>query len=335
VRVLAGDIGGTNARLAIIELSDGAARIVRGHIFPPRSAPGLAPIVQRFLVESAETPASACFGIACPIVGGECRAPNLPWTVNQRALAADIGIPDTSIINDFDAVGYGLARLGPADVVTLQQGTPAEHGTIALLGAGTGLGEGFLVWDGDGYRVHSSEGGHADFAARDAVEWRLRTTLLDEFGHVSYERILCGAGLARVYRYLAVTGFAPERSELQHEMERDDPAAVVSRHALAGDDPLSVKALDLFASVYGAQAGNLALTVLATGGVYLGGGIAPRIVTKLGDGTFIAAFRDKGRLSDLAAQIPVHVIVNPDVGLLGAAAVAGAAQRREKRRRLA
>ena len=322
MKVLAGDIGGTHARLALVEVTDGATRIVHDRRFASRSAPGLAPIVRGYLAQAPAAPERACFGIAGPVVDGECRTPNLPWMVSAPALAADIGIPHTTIINDFDAAGYGLGRLGPADLVTLQPGMRAEHGTIALIGAGTGLGQGFLVWDGGRYRVHASEGGHVNFAARDAVEWGLRGTLMDEFGHVSYERILSGAGLAHLYSYLAVTGFAAERPEVRLEMERDDPAAVVSRHALAGDDPLSVKALDIFASVYGAQAGNLALTVLATGGVYLAGGIAPRIIAKLGDGTFLAAFRGKGRLSDLVARIPVHVIMSPDVGLLGAAAAA-------------
>ena len=325
MKVLTGDIGGTNARLAVVEVTAGVTRIVYERRFPTHDTPGLAPIVREFLAGAGPTPQRACFGIACPVVDGDCRTPNLPWTVNARILAADIGIADTYIINDFDAVGYGLDRLAPADFVTLQPGTPVLHGTIALIGAGTGLGEGFLVWEGERYGVHPSEGGHATFAARDAVEWGLRSALRDEFGHVSCERILSGGGLVRLYRHLAATAFAPEQPKVVGEMERGDAAAVVSEHALAGDDRLAVKALDVFASVYGAQAGDLALTMLATGGVYLAGGIAPRIASKLADGTFIAAFRDKGRLSDLASRIPVHVIMNPDVGLLGAAAMAATA----------
>ena len=322
MNVLAGDIGGTNARLAVVEVAGTAGRIVVERRYPSRSAPGLGPIVRRFLDDVGSPPARACFGIAGPVVDGECRTPNLPWVVDARSLAAELRIPQTAIINDFVAVGYGVGLLGPADLVTLQPGTPAEYGTIALIGAGTGLGQGFLVWHGDAYRVHSSEGGHVAFAARDAIEWGLRGTLLDAFGHVSYERILSGSGLARVYHYLADTDFAPERPEVRREMQDEDPAVVVTRHALAKDDALSVKALDLFVSVYGEQAGSLALTVLATGGVYVAGGIAPRIVPKLQDGTFVAAFRHQGRLSDLATRIPIHVITSPDVGLLGAAAYA-------------
>ncbi len=324
MKVLAGDIGGTNARLAIAEVDGAAIRVETERRFPSAASPGLASIVQRFLREAGPPPARACFGIAGPVVDGEVRTPNLPWVVNARALGAEIGVEGTTLINDFHAVGHALPYLRPADLVTLQEGVPAARGNIALIGAGTGLGAGFLVWDGGRYRVHASEGGHAHFAARDAVEWGLRGTLLDEFGRVSAERVLSGPGLARIYRYLAATGFAPERPEVRAEMERDDAAAVVTRHALANDDRLSAKALDVFVAAYGAQAGNLALTVFATGGLYVAGGIAPRIVAKLTDGNFVAAFRSKGRLSDLLARVPVKVIINGDVGLLGAAAAAAA-----------
>jgi glucokinase len=322
MRVLTGDVGGTNARLAIADLADGTPRIVKEQRYSSADAPDLAPIVRRFLDWAGERVERACFGIAGPVVDGECRTPNLPWTVSARALARDIGIPGTSIINDFVAAAHGIGCLGPADLVTLQEGKPAEHGTIALIGAGTGLGQGFLIWDGARYRVQASEGGHADFAADDEATWTLRMSLLDEWGRVSWERVLSGAGLAHLYRHLAADGFAAERSDVHEEMRSGDPAAVVTRHGLAGDDSLSVKALDAFVEAFGAQAGNLALTVLATGGVYLAGGIAPRIVAKLKDGTFLRAFRNKGRLAELMNRIPVHVIVSPDVGLLGAARVA-------------
>ncbi len=322
MKVLAGDIGGTNARLAVAEVAGGVPRLAQDRRYPSGDAPGLAPIVRRFLAETGEQVECACFGIAGPVVNGECRTPNLPWTVSARALARDIGIPRTSIINDFVAAAHGVLCLTAADLATLQAATAAEHGTIALIGAGTGLGEGFLVWDGAKYRVHASEGGHADFAARDQASWEVRRSLLDDGGHVSWERVLSGPGLAHLYHHLAATGFAPERPGMRKEMAAGDAAAAVTHHALAGDDPLAVEALELFVSAYGAQAGNLALTVLATGGVYLAGGIAPRIVAKLRDGTFMTAFRNKGRLAELMGRIPVHVVVNPDLGLLGAARAA-------------
>jgi glucokinase len=228
-------------------------------------------------------------------VGDDCTAPNLPWRINARRLAGEIEIPRTTIINDFVAVGYGIEALGPADLATLQAGSPEPRGTIALIGPGTGLGQGFLFWERDHYRVLPSEGGHGDFAARGARQ----------------------AGL------LETTAAAPEQAAVRSEMEQEDPASVIVRHGLDGTDPLSVSALDLFCEILGAQAGNLALTVIATGGVYLAGGIAPRIVERLRDGPFMAAFREKGRLAELLGRIPVHVIMNPNVALLGAAAVAG------------
>ncbi len=320
--VLAGDVGGTNARLAIVELDGRTARIARERRYPSQDYPGLAPIVRRFGEEEASRPDRACFGIACPVVGDDCTAPNLPWTINARTLAAEIGIAHTTIINDFVAVGYGIEVLGPADLATLQEGRPEARGPIALIGAGTGLGQGFLFWDGDHYRVLPSEGGHGDYAPRGTLQAGLLQFLGRQFERVSWERLLSGSGMVNTYRYLLASAVAPEQAAVRTEMEQEDPAAVITRHGLARTDCLSERALDLFCEIFGAQAGNLALTVVATGGVYLAGGIAPRIAERLKSGPFLTAFRDKGRLSDLLSRIPVHVITNPDVALLGAAAVA-------------
>jgi glucokinase len=323
VIVLAGDVGGTNARLALVELEGRDARIVRERRYPSRAYPGLPPIVRGFFEENGTRPDRACLALACPVAGDECTAPNLPWTVNARTLAAEIGIPGTTIINDFTAVGYGLELLVPSDLVTLQEGSPTPQGTIALIGAGTGLGQGFLVWQGDHYRVLPSEAGHTDFAPSGELQTGLLGELRRRFGRVSWERLLSGAGIVNIYGYLAASAAAPEQAAVRREMEHEDPASVISRHGLAGTDELSDRALELFCEIFGAQAGNLALTVVATGGVYLAGGIAPRIAQRLGAGSFLRAFRDKGRLSDLLSRVPVHVIMNPSVGLLGAAAVAG------------
>ena len=321
--VLAGDVGGTNARLALVELEGRGARIVREHRYLSRDYPGLTPIVRRFCEETGTRPDRACLGVACPVAGDECTAPNLPWTINVRTLAAEIGIPRTTIINDFTAVGYGVEMLGPTDLVTLQEGSPVPQGPIALIGAGTGLGQGFLVWQGDHYRVLASEGGHTDFAPSGELQTGLLGDLRRRFGRVSWERLLSGAGLLNIYGYLAASAAAPEQASVHSEMEQEDPASVITRHGLAGTDDLSDRALELFCEIFGAQAGNLALTVVATGGVYLAGGIAPRIAERLGAGPFLRAFRDKGRLSELLSRVPVHVIMNPSVGLLGAAAFAG------------
>jgi glucokinase len=321
--VLVGDVGGTNARLAIVDVDGRTARMVKEQKYPSREYPGLAPIVRRFCEEAASRPDRACFGIACPLVGEDCTAPNLPWTINRSKLAADIEIPRTAIINDFVSVGYGIELLTAADLATLQEGVAEPHGPIALIGAGTGLGQGFLFWDDDHYEVLASEGGHSDFASRGKVQAGLLQFLEGKFHRVSWERLLSGPGLVNTYHYLAESGVSPEQATVKDEMAREDPAAVIARHALGKTDCLSDRALDLFCEMFGAQAGNLALTVVATGGVYLAGGIAPKVVERLKAGPFIAAFRDKGRLSELLSRIPVHVVMNPKVGLLGSAAVAG------------
>lgn len=321
--VLAGDVGGTNARLALVELDGRGARITRDGRYRSRDYPGLTPIIRRFCEEVGSRPDRACFGIACPVVGDDCTAPNLPWTINARKLAVEIGIPRTTIINDFVAVGYGVELMGPSDLATLQEGSPTPQAPIALMGAGTGLGQGFLLWEGDHYRVLASEAGHGDFAPSGELQSGLLQFLRRQFGRVSWERLVSGPGIANVYQYLLASAVAPEQPTVHDEMEQEDPAAVIIRHGLAKTDCLSHRALDLFCEIFGAQAGNLALTVVSTGGVYLAGGIAPRIVERLQQGPFLTAFRNKGRMSELLSRIPVHVIMNPNVALLGAAAVAG------------
>jgi glucokinase len=308
VLILAADIGGTNTRLALIETTGRGARIVERDSAASRTLSSLAPRVQRFLA-GKPIPARACFAVAGPVVDGTVQTTNLPWIIRTDELAREIGIPDTILINDFAAVGESLALLDPADLFTLQAGRPDPTGPVALIGAGTGLGQGFLFHDGTRYRVRASEGGHSSFAARTTREWKLRTWLEQRLGPVSWESVLSGRGLLAAYQCLSGSSMAEE------------PAAISAR-GLDGSDPAAVEALDLFAAAYGTQAGNLALTVLATGGVYLAGGIAPRLIAKLRNGTFMKAFREKGELEEFLARVPVRVIMSPDAGLLGAAAVA-------------
>lgn len=322
MRVLAGDIGGTSARLAIVDIDADAVRLVHTRRFASKDFPRLAPIVHAFLTNVADVPNRACFAVACPVIDGKCSATNLSWEIDVGELGEKIGIPRTEVVNDLHAVGHGVQRLSPADLVTLQTGEPNERGVIALIGAGTGLGEAFVTRSGDAYHVHSSEGGHTSFSAGTELEWGLNRSLATKFAHVSYERVVSGPGLVSIYRYLVEAGVAEEQASVRTQMEAADPAAVIATHALAGTDPLSERALEMFASAYGAQAGNLALTVMATGGVYVAGGIAPRIVPKLRDGAFMTAFLDKGRLSDVLARVSVDIIINPHVGLIGAAVVA-------------
>jgi len=324
MKVLAGDVGGTNARLALVEVADGRATIHANRTYPSNDFPGLAPIVRTFCDEVGAEPVRACFGVACPATDDECRAPNLKWTVDAKTLAADIGVAHATLINDFTAAGHGIALLGVQDVETLQEGEPKPRAPIALIGAGTGLGEGFLTWSGERYHVHPSEGGHGGFAPRGELQAAFYNSLEREHGRVSSERVLSGRGIVAIYRFLASSGVAPESATVRDAMEHEDPAAVITRHGLAGNDALCRKSLDLFIDALGAEAGDLALTVLARGGVYLGGGIAPRIVALLRQGGFVRAFRDKGRMSAYLARVPVHVILNTQVALLGAAAVAAA-----------
>jgi glucokinase len=321
LEVLAGDVGGTNARLAIVRMDGTVAQVVREERYASRDYPGLGPIVREFC-SGAGKPDRAAFGIACPIVGDECRATNLPWTVNRAALARAIGIPRTAILNDFSAIGHGLALLREDDTVVLQRGDPVAHAPIAIIGAGTGLGQGYLLWNGSRYEVYASEGGHVDLAAHDEIEFGLVQALQSEYGHASVERLLSGPGIEWAYRYLATRGVAPVQAAVTAEMERGDGAAVVTRHALAGSDALCVRTMELFVAAFGAVAGDLALTILATGGVYVGGGIAPQIIELLQGDRFLSGFGGKGRLAAVLGRIPVRVIMNGNVGLLGAAAVA-------------
>ena len=319
--VLAGDVGGTTTRLAIVAIDRAGARVMREHRYASADYPGLAPIVKEFLAGAGAGLEAACFAVAGPVRDNAVRVSNLPWVVTAKELAEASGIARTALINDFSAIGYGLSQLGADDLVTLQEGEADAHGVIGVIGAGTGLGEGFLVWDGARHRVQASEGGHTTFAARNEEEWRLAAWLAREFGHVSFERIVSGPGLAAVYRFLASQG-GEDAGTRDALAAADDPAPVIAERGVSGQDPRCARALDMFVSLYGAQAGNLALTLLATGGVYVAGGIAAKIIDKLRDGAFLRAFCDKGRMREVLSRVPVRVVISPEVGLLGAAAVA-------------
>ena len=321
MRVLAGDIGGTHARLAVVDVDERQVRIVREARYPSGDYPSLAPVVRTFLEAGSDAPKRAAFGVAGPVADGRVSTPNLPWTLDERRLSRDIGIPRARLLNDLDAIARGTARLDATDLVTLQEGTPDNDGTVAIIGAGTGLGEAFVVHHGATARTHPSEGGHAGFAPRTSLERELLAWLAADLGHVSAERVISGPGLEHVYRFLAEREPAREQRAVRDAVD-DEGAAAISRHGLNGSNALSVQALDIFVGAYGAKAGNLALTVLATGGVFLVGGIAPAIVKKLMDGTFLAAFRDKGRMSDMMQRMPVRVVMNDNVGLYGAAIAA-------------
>jgi glucokinase len=320
--VLAGDIGGTNARLALAEVNAGT-RIVAEHDGKSQNIGDFAGFVADFLARSGARPEGACLAIAGPVIGNSVTGTNLPWTVEAGALGRRIGVSRVRLINDFAAIGYGIRVLEEADLLTLQPGHPDPSGVIGIIGAGTGLGEGMVVRSGGQWTVLSSEGGHATYAPVAVRERDLYAFLSDRYGgHVSVERVASGPGLVDTFEFLTAKSGGPSEA-IREELRREDPAAVITRHALARTDAAAREALSLFIDAYGSQAGNLALTVLATGGIYVAGGIAAKIASELAEGRFLEAFRNKGRMRGLLERIPVHVILNPDVGLLGAASAAG------------
>jgi glucokinase len=322
VTVLAGDVGGTKTALALFEASEGSLVLVRGETLPSREFASLEAAIDRFLGSGSRPLITAgCLGVAGPVVDGRCVATNLPWVIDERVLATSIPARRVMLLNDLEVAAHGVLALADTDLQSLQAGTP-RHGNMVLIAAGTGLGEALIVQDGERRLVIASEGGHADFAPRDDLQEDLLRFLRKEFGRVSWERILSGPGLLNVYRFLRDTGWARESPEVAERMRAGDPSAVITETALAGRDRMCAKALDVFVSVYGAEAGNLALKAMAVGGVLVGGGIAPRILPRLTGGGFVTAFRDKGRLAAVMEAIPIRVALNPRAPLLGAAQVA-------------
>jgi glucokinase len=317
--ILAGDIGGTSTRLALFNIEAEHLHVVRTQTFPSRQFTGLADVVTAFAPARTRQIDSACFGIAGPVQHGRVVTPNLPWVVDSKALAHDLSLTAVTLLNDLEANAYGIAALSPEDFVTLNIGTPAAEGNAAVISVGTGLGEAGLYWDGRSHRPFACEGGHADFAARDAVEAELLLYLRAKAQHVSYERVLSGSGLQSIYAFLRDSGRAKEIPAVAEEMRRADPAAVIANAGLQGRCELCVQALDMFVSAYGAEAGNLALKMMSAGGVFIGGGIAPKIIQKLKGPAFMAAFTAKGRMKPLLEAMPVRVIMQEKTALLGAA----------------
>ncbi len=317
--ILAGDIGGTSSRLAVFELQDGRLRLVTERIYPSQKYVGLDRIVTDFVSTSQFQIDAACFGIAGPVRNGTVATPNLAWVVDSKSLARSLGLSTVQLINDLEANAYGIAALEPVDFVTLNAGAPDAKGNTAVISAGTGLGEAGLFWDGHAHQPFACEGGHADFAPRNELEIELLRHLLARFGNVSYERVVSGPGLHNIYLFLRDSGRGQEPASLAQELQKADPSAVISRSALEGRYELCIQALDMFVSIYGAEAGNLALKTMATGGVFVGGGIAPKIISKLQGPAFMAAFTAKGRMRPLVEAIPVRVIMKETTALLGAA----------------
>jgi glucokinase len=317
--ILAGDVGGTKTHLALFEEGASARRPVLERRLPSRSAATFRALVDGFLAESGARPRRAVFGIAGPVVENRVETTNLPWTIAGDELGDAIGA-NVRLLNDLEATAHGVLMLEGEQLDVVQRGTPLP-GNRALIAAGTGLGEALLVRRDGGWIPTASEGGHTDFAARDPLEDELGQWLRARYGRVSYERVLSGPGLADLHRFLRDTGRGHEPDAVRGRFDQAaDPAVVVTESALDGSCERARIAVELFVTVYGAEAGNLALKALAVSGVYIGGGIAPRMVDVLSAGRFRGAFEAKGRMSAFLAPIPAYVILATDAALKGAAA---------------
>ncbi len=317
--ILAGDIGGTNSRLALFELAGADLRPLWRRQFPSQGL-GWSELLSRVRAELGDARVSAAsFAVAGPVGDGRARVTNLGWEVSAAELAHALALPSAGLLNDLEASAHGLCALGAADFALLQAGSGEARGNQVLCSPGTGLGEAALVWDGRRHRPLASEGGHSSFSPMDELELELWRFLHERHGHVSWERVLSGPGLVALYEFLRDAQVLTETPELARELARGAGAAAITRAALAGTSALAERTLELFARLLGAEASNLALKFLARGGVFLGGGIAPRIVPFLERPAFLQSFLDKGRMRGLLEELPVRVVLNPDSALLGAA----------------
>ncbi|MBI3604734.1 MAG: glucokinase [Nitrospirae bacterium] len=322
--ILAGDIGGTKTTLGIFESRQGEIVLKEEQSFPSRRYASFEAVLKEFLKDKKVKLGLAAFGVAGPVLNGRSETTNLPWVIDASQIVRQFEIPSVFLLNDLEAAAFGTLLLKKDEIKWLQTGEPDPDGPRAVIAAGTGLGESILFCEGGNFRTLASEGGHCDFAPRNPLEIRLLEYLWKRFGHASYERVLSGSGLFNLYSFLKESGDKEsghdgEPAWIRQRLEKEDPAAVISEVALKGENPLCVRALDLFVSIYGAEGGNLVLKTMATGGLYIGGGIASRILSRLMEGPFIQAFQDKGRFSAFMRRIPVGVILNEKAPLSGAA----------------
>lgn len=318
MQVLAGDIGGTKTRLAILETDGEQLQTLREETFPSRAYDGLEQIAEEFLERRADCDL-ACFGVAGPVRGGHCRTTNLPWELDTETLRRALGMRKVSLLNDLEAYAWGLPALAPEDFAVLNPGAPDSVGNRAVIAAGTGLGQAGLYWDGQRHHPFASEGGHTDFAPTSELEQALLGFLMREHEHVSWERVLSGSGIVNLHGFLTEHRNQPAPAWLRDEMRQGDPAMAISRAAMAGDDPICGEALDLFVHLYGVEAGNQALKLMARGGVYIGGGIAPKILARMQGAAFMQGFAAKGRMRELLESMPVRVILDDKAALFGPA----------------
>lgn len=319
---LVGDIGGTKTTLAITS-ADGSPRdFLVKQTFPSKDFKSLEDLVRLFLKGREENFSRASFGIAGPIVNNQVKATNLPWNISEQNLSEVFNLP-VSLINDLSATAHAVPFLKEDDLISLYKGNPVQNGSIAVIAPGTGLGEAFLVWDGTRYRPYPSEGGHSDFAPTDELQIRLLQYLLKQYAHISFERLSSGKGLPNIYSFLRDESLVEEPDWLRKQLENSpDKTPVISEAALEGKAEIAIKAMQLFTAILAAETGKLALKILSNGGIYLGGGIPPKILPFLMSDYFLPVLRHKGRFSSFLENVPVHVIKNPETALIGAACYA-------------
>ncbi len=317
--IVAGDIGGTKTVVALFEQRGESLEQVRQATFASSEHGSLQEILTAFLQD--EELQAGCFGVAGPVIDGKCQTTNLPWHLDEITLATAIQAPRVKLLNDLEAAAYGMLYLHSSELVPLNpEATTPRKGNVAVIAAGTGLGEAMLFWDGHRYHPIASEGGHCDFAPQNDLEIELLRYLQGRYqDHVSYERVLSGPGFLNVFEFLRDREYFKESHALTERLRTGNPSVVITQMGLAGEDDLCVATVDLFCSIYGAEAGNLALKCMAVGGVYVGGGIAPKMLSALQKGSFLRSFVDKGRFNSLLRKLPVSIATNPHAPLLGAA----------------
>lgn len=323
MRVLAGDIGGTKTSVAIVEIDPRRLEVLRHARYASAAHASLEDVLSDFLQGERRPPFAAAFGVAGPVLAGVARVTKLPWIIQERRLLSRrLGFGRVRLVNDFVAAALGLPYVPARRLAVLSRGRPEAGGPIGLIGAGTGLGQAVLLSVGGRYEPFASEGGHADFGPRTPREDELVRFVRARHGRVDRDRLLSGEGLRLIYDFLLEDGVAKESRAVRRSFQSEDRSAVISRFALVGTDRLCVETLRLFLSIYGSEAGNLALQYRATGGVFIGGGIAPKILPAFREGGFLEAFRGKPPLDELLTRVPVRVVLEPELGLFGAAAAA-------------
>lgn len=318
--LLVGDVGGTKTILALFTSSSSGWNCAKKTLYASADYKTFTELLTSFLLDVDAAISSVCIGVAGPIVDGDCVATNLPWILSRDQISRSVHAPNVWLLNDLEATAWGLLALPEADFVELNPNvTSSQAGDIAVIAAGTGLGEALMIWDDKAHRVIATEGGHADFAPTDQQQIGLLNYLMQKYdGHVSYERLLSGHGLINIYDYLKQIQFAPVNVSTENQMLTNDPAAVIGMAGVEGNDKLCVEAVNLFCRIYGAESGNLALKCLPNAGIYLAGGIAGKILPVLKNGEFIKSFLNKGRIKVVLDNIPVKTCINPDVALVGA-----------------